>query len=85
MGAGNHNEPNERSFWVEVGRTCDSRIILALEQRTIALGPPNTEVGDVICILHGSSVPIALLHQGDKWRVVGWCYVAGVMFREAVA
>jgi hypothetical protein len=82
---GNDNEHNARSLWVEVGRTCESRTILALEQRTIALGPPNAEVGDVICILHGSNVPIALRHQGDKWRVVGWCYVDGVMFGEAVS
>lgn len=79
-----HDEFSARRLWVQVGQTCEGRTLLALEQRTIALGPQSTEVGDVICVLHGSKVPIALRRQGDKWTVVGWCYVDGVMFGEAV-
>jgi hypothetical protein len=71
--------------WFQVTRTCHRRTILALEERTMALGPPNTEPGDVVCILHGSKLPIVLRCQGDKWRFIGQCYVDGIMFGEAVA
>lgn len=83
-GAGEYDELSTRSLWLEVRRTCERRTVIALEERTIALGPPNTEVGDVICILHGSKVPIVLRHQEENWRVIGPCYVDGVMFGEAV-
>jgi hypothetical protein len=73
-----------RGLWSEVGHTCHSRNIFALEKHTIALGPPNTEAGDVICILHGSKLPIVLRRQDDKWGLVGQCYVDGAMFGEAV-
>jgi hypothetical protein len=73
-----------RGLWSEVGHACHSRNIFALEKHTIALGPPNTEAGDVICILHGSKLPIVLRRQDDKWGLVGQCYVDGAMFGEAV-
>ena len=58
--AGKYDEQSARSLWVEIKQTCECRTILALEERTIALGPADTEMGDMICILHGSKVPIAL-------------------------
>ena len=84
IGMSEKDEQDAKSLWYEVTRTCHRRTILALEEHSIALGPPNTEAGDVICILHGSKVPLVLRHQDDKWRLIGQCYVDGVMFGEAV-
>lgn len=79
-----NDELDARSLWFEVRWMCRRRTILALEEHTIGLGPPNTESGDVVCILHGSKLPIVLRRQGDKWRLIGQCYVDGIMFGEAV-
>jgi hypothetical protein len=81
---GPNDELDARSLWFEVRWMCRRRTILALEEHTMALGPPNTEPGDVVCILHGSKLPIVLRRQGDKWRLIGQCYVDGIMFGEAV-
>jgi hypothetical protein len=79
-----HGGLDERRVWFQVTRMCDHRTILALEAHTMALGPPNTEPGDVVCILHGSKLPIILRRQGERWRFIGQCYVDGIMFGEAV-
>jgi hypothetical protein len=79
-----HGGLDERRVWFQVTRMCYRRTIVALEEHTMALGPPNTEPGDVVCILHGSKLPIVLRCQGDKWRFIGQCYVDGIMFGEAV-
>jgi hypothetical protein len=83
-GLGPNDEFDARSLWFEVRWMCRRRTILALEEHTLGLGPPNTEPGDVICILHGSKLPIVLRRQGDRWRLIGQCYVDGIMFGEAV-
>ena len=75
---------DSHSMWLEVTKICRGRTILELDQRFVALGPPNTEPGDAICILHGSKLPVVLRRQDDKWRFIGQCYVDGVMFGEAV-
>lgn len=78
------SEVGVRDLWSEVANACYRRNIFALERYTIGLGPQNTEPGDVICIIHGSEVPIVLRQEGDKWRVVGSCFIDGIMFGEAV-
>ncbi|KAF9735777.1 hypothetical protein PMIN06_002143 [Paraphaeosphaeria minitans] len=49
-------------------------------------GQSDEEKGSVIAVLHGCSVPIVLDRVGDgsEWKVVGDCYIEGVMHGEAV-
>jgi hypothetical protein len=62
----------------------------------IGLAPDNVEVSDAVCILHGCSVPV-LLRRADnetrakentnarvQYRLIGECYVHGMMDGEAV-
>ena len=56
-----------------------------LDQGSVVLAPGSCEVGDLVAILHGCSVPV-LLRPSSKSRcytVVGECYVHGMMDGEA--
>ncbi|CAF3479438.1 unnamed protein product [Fusarium graminearum] len=50
------------------------------------LCPPETEDGDIICILHGCSVPVVLREMPDKGHMIliGEAYVHGKMDGEAM-
>ena len=41
--------------------------------------PYGTEAGDVLAIFLGSEVPFVLRKVGDAYRLLGPCYVHGVM------
>ncbi|KAF2649500.1 HET-domain-containing protein [Lophiostoma macrostomum CBS 122681] len=48
----------------------------------------STVKGDLVCILHGSRVPVILRPANDSsdttYKVIGWCYLDNAMFGEAV-
>ncbi|KAK3307765.1 heterokaryon incompatibility protein-domain-containing protein [Chaetomium strumarium] len=48
------------------------------------LGPKVMEPGDVVCVLYGGNMPFCLRPWGDKYLLVGECYVHGVMNGEVV-
>lgn len=55
------------------------------EEGLMALVPPLTEVGDVVVLVAGFAKPVLLrggCMDGNKWRLVGDCYVHGVMGGE---
>ena len=66
------------------------KFLLCAKGDWIGLAPMAAHVGDVICILHGCSVPVLLRRNSDYgteriwWNVVGECYVHGIMDGEAV-
>jgi hypothetical protein len=46
----------------------------------LGIAPEVADVGDVICILHGATVPYALRPQNDgRYRLLGEAYVDGIM------
>jgi hypothetical protein len=53
------------------------------------MGPAVSQVGDVVAVLHGASVPFVLRPDGGKWLLVGECYFEGLMrgelFEEAAS
>ncbi|CZR63077.1 uncharacterized protein PAC_12974 [Phialocephala subalpina] len=74
-----------RKFLVCGGRTGGR----GYEPDWVGLAPMAAQVGDVICILYGCSVPVVLrpmqgVGNTEWWCVVGECYVHGVMDGEAV-
>jgi len=50
----------------------------------LAAFPANTRVSDCICILLDASTPYVLRPINDHFRVVGQCYVDGIMFGECL-
>ncbi|OCK74390.1 hypothetical protein K432DRAFT_409900 [Lepidopterella palustris CBS 459.81] len=55
----------------------------------LGLGPNDLEVGDLVCILLGCSVPVILRHRSNStlmsyYEVIGECYLHGMMDGEAI-
>jgi hypothetical protein len=51
----------------------------------MCLAPRDVMPGDVVCVLHGGDVPFALRpHDGNRYGLVGECYVQGLMNGEAM-
>ncbi|UPX11197.1 uncharacterized protein EKO05_0001817 [Ascochyta rabiei] len=46
--------------------------------------PPLSQVGDNVAIMKGGCVPFVLRESGEKWRLVGECYVHGIMKGEGL-
>jgi Heterokaryon incompatibility protein (HET) len=59
------------------------RTFARTEQGYLALVPPETMVGDTIAICQGGKMPLVLRGDGpEKVRIVGDCYVHGIMNGE---
>ena len=52
----------------------------------VGIGPPGTEVGDVVCILFGCSVPCILRWSNEQngYQFIGEAFIYGKMYGEAV-
>lgn len=44
--------------------------------------PFRTWAGDQVCVLQGMRIPLILRSRGDRWEVIGACYVHGLMDGE---
>ena len=44
----------------------------------------DKSVGDCIVLAKGGKVPFVLMRQDKRWRMVGECYVHGIMRGEAL-
>lgn len=66
----------------------NKRLFISKKKEWIGLAPSVAKEGDIICILHGCSVPVLLrprLESGETlFRLVGECYVHGIMDGEAI-
>ena len=61
------------------------RRLAILDQGYVVLGPRSCELGDLVCILYGCSVPVLLRPRSymPGYTFVGECYVHGMMDGEA--
>ncbi|KAK3680251.1 hypothetical protein LTR78_000629 [Recurvomyces mirabilis] len=50
----------------------------------VGIGPEDMEVNDKVVVLYGSRIPFILRPVGDEYRLVGPCYLQGIMDGEAV-
>jgi hypothetical protein len=52
----------------------------------LGTGPDALDVGDVVCVLFGSEVPLILRQVGDQgqYKLIGECYVEGIMHGEGL-
>jgi hypothetical protein len=70
---------------IHLSRTCLSKtVFMSQTQRIFGLAPRIAQSGDLICILHGSKVPVLLRKSGKCCLVVGQCYFEGYMYGELV-
>jgi hypothetical protein len=55
-----------------------------LTSNYLGLAPRQTQGGDFVVILHGLSIPVILRERlGDKFQLIGPCFVDGMMYGEA--
>ncbi|KAF1815964.1 hypothetical protein P152DRAFT_455687 [Eremomyces bilateralis CBS 781.70] len=67
-------------------RICHGRRAFTLENEYVGIGAAAMKVGDIVCILFGGKVPY-ILRPTDRtgmYRLVGECYVHGIMQGEVV-
>jgi hypothetical protein len=50
----------------------------------LALCPPEAKEDDTVCILYGCSVPVLLRKQRPYFKLIGECFVDGMMDGEAM-
>ena len=71
------------TYWTNMS-FCLNRRVLVTDANSIALGPKLTRAGDEVVIFYGGNVPFVLRPDGEQYRLVGECYVQGVMQGEAM-
>ena len=64
---------------------CKNRTLCTTEQGYIVLAPKYAKPGDQVCVLLGCWSSILLRPAGNRWQVVGECYVPGLESGEAIA
>ena len=77
-------------FWTRVQRVIWSRRLMMTSSGSLGLAPKASRVGDLICVLHGCTVPVILRERyetsslvGSFFELVGECFVSGIMDGEA--
>lgn len=81
----NGNEKGDwAQFMVDCNRVCANRRFFATKEGYFGLGPAGTRVDDVCCVLPGAKVPFVLRSDGDEYKLIGECYVHGLMRGEAL-
>lgn len=73
-------------FWTEMRLTSMSRSFFTTEKGYFGLGPRITQPGDSCVIFPGGKVPFVIREAPDQencWRLIGECYIHGVMRGEA--
>ena len=72
-------------FYRAMCTACVQRRLFRAGPDHIGLGPALTDTGDVIAVVYGCLWPMVLRPIDDcKYRLVGICYVYGIMFGEAM-
>ncbi|KAK8118392.1 uncharacterized protein PG998_003018 [Apiospora kogelbergensis] len=66
-------------------RFCTGRRFFVTDKGRIGIGPEPMAEGDRVVVLFGSRVPFVLRDVGLRFKLVGECYVAGLMEGQAIA
>jgi hypothetical protein len=84
------SDPNREEFLAkaclafEAGMT--RRSIAITKRGYIGAIPQEAQLGDLVCVLFGCSVPVVLRKRiGEEYQFVGECYIHGLMDGEALA
>ena len=76
----------ENFHWFEnaLVNVADDRRFFTTVSGYMGLGPPGMRTGDKICIFLGVEVPWVVRRDGEKYTLVGECYVHGIMDGEVI-
>ena len=56
----------------------------AVFSKRLALLPNEAKIGDEICIFEGVNAPFVIRKSGERYKIVGSCYLHGMMDGEAL-
>lgn len=80
------------SFYAPAVTRCMTRGFITTAKGLFGLAPGRAEVGDLVCLLKGGTVPFILRQEIKKetdsevkWSFVGEAYIYGVMNGEVLA
>ena len=62
-----------------------NRRLIRMKQGYIGLGYDAVRVGDSIAVCQGGRLPLVVRREGERWRLIGDCYVHGIMRGEVFA
>jgi Heterokaryon incompatibility protein (HET) len=71
-------------FLEQISGTVKNKKLMVTRGQRLGLVPSRAKAGDVIALLLGGEVPIVLRPKGDKYTLVGECFVDGVMDGEGL-
>jgi len=63
---------------------CPGRKLLVTKTGFIGLAPPEAKPGDIVAVLIGAPTPHILRKRGNHYKLVGECYIHGIMGGEAL-
>jgi hypothetical protein len=74
--------------WVGFERTHANlmwqRQLITTSNGFVGIGPVDAHYGDIVSVLLGCEVPVILPPAQDYFKLVGECYVDGLMYGEAI-
>lgn len=71
------------AFTFEVASS--DRALFITAKGYMGMGPPDSQIGDKICVVLGCDKPLVIRAIGEKYLVVGKCYIYGLMNGEILA
>lgn len=81
------SSPHLEEFLLRVHSVTCNRKCFAIDNnlRSVGIGPPGLRVGNIVVIVEGCSVPVVLRQVQSKYRMIGECFLFGLMDGEAFA
>lgn len=77
------HEPSE-TFSRDMQTSCLGRKLFGTKEGYIGVGDITLQADDLVCVLFGGKVPFVLRKMRGHYRLVGECYLHGIMFGEAL-
>lgn len=74
-----------KRYQLNISQLVEGRRFCASSRKYLGWVPGFAQVGDLICIFKGGNVPFVLRHaEGDNYKLIGECYIQGIMNGEAL-
>ena len=84
LNSGGNRQQSLYALWYAIHTTCNERCLFMTANGSLGVGTDSTQEGDAVVILFGARWPFALREEGSHYRLVGPCYLEGVMDGDAV-
>jgi hypothetical protein len=72
------------SFKARLFGKMQNRRVIRTTSGWLGVAPISTRVGDRVCILLGGATPFMIRSEGKRYRLIGECYVHGIMNGELI-